>query len=112
MPTRPSSVTARRSSAAAAGGSIIGSLAMALMRSGACLQNSALASFIVRHSATAKSRSSIAHSSPAPPGKLMVTSMPSRSMSFRRSTGSFMPGRMSNLSPLRAVPPPGSVSRP
>src|SRR5207249_4470806 len=68
MPTMPSSVTARRSSAAAASGSIRGSLATDLRRTGAWPQNSARASLSVRQSAIAKPRSSPAHSSPAPPG--------------------------------------------
>src|SRR5881628_1939295 len=67
MPTMPSWVTAR--------------------------QNSARASLSVRQSAIAKPRSSPAHSSPAPPGNMTVTSMPSRSMSSRRLRGSVMPGR-------------------
>src|SRR3989442_2774014 len=102
MPTMPSSVTARRSSAAAASGSIRGSLATDLRRTGAWPQNSARASFSVRQSAIAKPRSSPAHSSPAPPGNMTVTSMPSRSMSSRRLRGSVMPGR-ERLS-TRAVP--------
>src|SRR5881396_3476564 len=102
MPTMPSSVTARRSSAAAASGSIRGSLATDLRRAGAWRQNSARASLSVRQSAIAKPRSSPAHSSPAPPGNMTVTSMPSRSMSSRRLRGSVMPGR-ERLS-TRAVP--------
>src|SRR6266566_1747138 len=102
MPTMPSSVTARRSSAAAASGSIRGSLATDLRRAGAWRQNSARASFSVRQSAIAKPRSRPAHSSPAPPGNMTVTSMPSRSMSSRRPRGSVMPGR-ERLS-TRAVP--------
>src|SRR5213593_904020 len=102
MPTMPSSVTARRSSAAAASGSIRGSLATDLRRTGAWPQNSARASLSVRQSAIAKPRSSPAHSSPAPPGNMTVTSMPSRSMSSRRLRGSVMPGR-ERLS-TRAVP--------
>src|SRR5881409_2640646 len=102
MPTMPSSVTARRSSAVAASGSIRGSLATDLRRAGAWRQNSARASLSVRQSAIAKPRSRPAHSSPAPPGNMTVTSMPSRSMSSRRLCGSVMPGR-ERLS-TRAVP--------
>src|SRR5947199_10206788 len=102
MPTMPSSVTARRSSAVAASGSIRGSLATDLRRAGAWRQNSARASLSVRQSAIAKPRSRPAHSSPAAPGNMTVTSMPSRSMSSRRLRGSVMPGR-ERLS-TRAVP--------
>src|SRR5437870_7855963 len=102
MPTMPSSVTARRSSAAAASGSIIGSFATDLSRAGAWRVYSARASFSVRQSAIAKSRSRPAHSSPAPPGNMIVWSIPSRSMSSSRAFGSVIPGR-SRLSSL-AVP--------
>src|SRR5438093_2728889 len=102
MPTMPSSVTARRSSAVAASGSIRGCLEADLGRAGAWRQNAARESLSVRQSAIAKPRSSPAHSSPAPPGNMTVTSMPSRSMSSRRLRGSVMPGgeRLST----RAVP--------
>ena len=94
IPTKPCWLTQRSSSSAASLGSIIGSFATSFRRSGAWLAYSARASLSVVHRAAAKSRSPSAHSSPEPGGNSTARSMPSRSMSAIRGSGSYMPGRI------------------